>query len=257
MQYQSITLGTQSSVEIDGDSVHVDPQLLFQRLTIVAKALYDLESVFKYELCSYPPALFDSSMLLREPQKPVLADAIWALLKPGSLEIKGDVRYVLDGGALIQRISWSRGFTYREICKLYTQYVIVKYGQAIVVFDGYNGILTKDMTHQRRKGGCTGVTVTFNEDMHLTMKKDQFLANTTNKQRFITLLSNYLQEVNCQTYHATGDADLLIVQKSVDAITTTTVLIGDDTDLIILLIYHTNLESHDIFFRPERSGLKT
>ena len=85
------------------------------------------------------------------------------------------------------------------------------------------------------------------------MKKDQFLANTTNKQRFITLLSNcHLQEVNCQTYHATGDADLLIVQKSVEsAITTTTVLIGDDTGLIILLIYHTNLESHDIFFKPE------
>ena len=107
---QAITLGTKSSVKIDGDSVHVDPQLLFHLLTIVAKALYDLESVFKFELCSYPPALFDSSMLLREPQKPVLADAIWALLKPGSLlEIKGDVQYVLDGGALIQRISWSRG----------------------------------------------------------------------------------------------------------------------------------------------------
>ena len=38
------------------------------------------EDVFKYELCSYPPALFDSALLLREPQKPQLADAIWTLI---------------------------------------------------------------------------------------------------------------------------------------------------------------------------------
>ena len=30
-----------------------------------------------------------------------------------------------------------------------------------------------------------------------------------------------------------------------------TVLIGDDTDLLMLIIYHTNLESHDLFFKPE------
>jgi len=32
---------------------------------------------FRYELCSYPPALFDSSLFLREPQKPVLVNSIW------------------------------------------------------------------------------------------------------------------------------------------------------------------------------------
>eukprot|EP00057_Strongylocentrotus_purpuratus_P008459 XP_011662933.1 PREDICTED: meiosis 1 arrest protein [Strongylocentrotus purpuratus] len=35
------------------------------------------------------------------------------------------------------------------------------------------------------------------------------------------------------------------------AATTDTVLIGDDTDLLILLIYHTNLDSCDLFFQPE------
>ena len=37
----------------------------------------DLESAFKHELCSYPSALFDSSLLLREADKPALANAIW------------------------------------------------------------------------------------------------------------------------------------------------------------------------------------
>ena len=35
---------------------------------------------------------------------PVLADAIWALLTPDLPGITGQVQYVLDGGALVQRI---------------------------------------------------------------------------------------------------------------------------------------------------------
>ncbi|XP_030835633.1 uncharacterized protein LOC115921731 [Strongylocentrotus purpuratus] len=82
--------------------------------------------------------------------------------------------------------------------------------------------------------------------MQATMK------NKTNKQHFINMLSTKLWAKNCQTHHAAGDADLLIVQKAVEsAATTDTVLIGDDTDLLILLIYHTNLESCDQFFQPE------
>jgi hypothetical protein len=94
--------------------------------------------------------------------------------------------------------------------------------------------------------------VTFDESMPVTMKKDDFLANNTNKQRFVNMVSAYLQTTNCLTYHAPGDADLLIVPKAMDSATTRdTGLIGDDTDLLILLIYHTNLASHDLFFQTE------
>ena len=95
----AVTLGAKSAVKINGVPVLIDPQLLFQRLTIAAKASDNLEDVFKYELCSYPPALFDSAQLLREPQKPVPANAIWALLPPDRPDITGEVQYVLDGGA--------------------------------------------------------------------------------------------------------------------------------------------------------------
>ena len=57
--------------------------------------------VFKYELCSYPPALFESPLLLCEAQKPALADAIWSLLQAPNLPaVCGQVQYVLDGGAV-------------------------------------------------------------------------------------------------------------------------------------------------------------
>ena len=104
---QAITMDMKSSIKIDGNTVQIDPQLLFQRLVLAAKATQDLEAVFKYELCSYPPALFESPFLLREAQKPVLADAIWSLLQtPNIPAVSCQVQYVLDGGPLLQRIPW-------------------------------------------------------------------------------------------------------------------------------------------------------
>ncbi|CAM1309852.1 Uncharacterised protein r2_g2002 [Pycnogonum litorale] len=65
------------------------------------------------------------------------------------------------------------------------------------------------------------------------------------------MLGTKLRAQNCQTHHAAGDADLIVQKAMESAATTDTVLIGDDTDLLILLIYHTNLKSCDLFFQPE------
>ncbi|WAR30274.1 hypothetical protein MAR_032816 [Mya arenaria] len=100
MKDKATTVSTQSSVKIYGESI--------QRLTVTAKASQDLASVFKYELCSHQPALFDTSLLLRWPQKPM----------------------------------------------------------------------------------------TFDEDMPITMKKDEFLGNNKNKQQFINMLSWLPEEYN-------------------------------------------------------------
>ena len=104
------------------------------------------------------------------------------------------VQYVLDGGALFHRIPWPRGFPkHREICDMYCQYVTGKYGAAVVIFDGYKQSSINDMTHQRGTGGKTVTSVTFLDD-----KKDHFLANSSNKQSFINMLSRYLQKVGCK-----------------------------------------------------------
>ena len=84
---------------------------------------------------------------------------------------------------------------------MYCQYVTGKYGAAVVIFDGYKQISTNDMTHQRRPGGKIATSVTFSDDMKLTMKKDHFLFNSSNKQSFVNILSRYLQKVGCQTHH--------------------------------------------------------
>ena len=69
--------------------------------------------------------------------------------------------------------------------------------------------------------------MTVASNMTTTMK---FLANQKNKRQLIFMLSRELEKNICKTY-ASGDADLLIVQKAVQsAITSNTVLVGDDTD---------------------------
>ena len=71
---QAITLASKGSLKVDGESIQVDTQLLFQRLVLAAKT--NLENALEYELCTVPKALFEAPELLHEAQKSTLADAI-------------------------------------------------------------------------------------------------------------------------------------------------------------------------------------
>ena len=128
-----------------------------------------------------------------------------------------------------------QGTTYSDILKSYRNYVLSKYGEAIVVFDGYEVASTKDLTHTRRSKGKLGPLVTFTSEMCLTSTKELFLSNKQNKQKFICMLVAELAKYNRQTYHDTADADLFIAMK----------------DLLVLLLYHAKCERKKIFFMPE------
>ena len=50
-----------------------------------------------------------------------------------------NTQYVIDGGSLLQRISWTLGQTYQEICNSHIKYLLSTYGRKeiiTVVFDG-------------------------------------------------------------------------------------------------------------------------
>ena len=88
--------------------------------------------------------------------------------------------------------------------------------------------------------------------MALETKKEEFLSNKYNKQRFLALLSQRLEQAGCETHKARGDADVLIVQTALtSAAKQEFVLVGDDTELPVLLIYHSKNVMHTVFFRPE------
>ena len=72
------------------------------------------------------------------------------------------------------------------------------------------------------------------------------------------MLSQSLEHVGCDIRHAKGDADLLIVETTVQAaMSCETTLVVDDTDLLVLLCFHVKEDSCEVFFKPEiRSGTK-
>ena len=51
----AVTLQSKPSVRVGGDQVHVDPELLFQRLIVAARSTDDTETMFRFELYSHPP----------------------------------------------------------------------------------------------------------------------------------------------------------------------------------------------------------
>ena len=183
-------------------------------------------------------------------------------MPPDLTEPSGDVQYVLDGGALLHIIPWERGSTNDEICQQYVSYVAKHYNQPMVVFDGYlQGPSTKDATQQRITRGNVGTTILFESSMRFNSRKDDFLSNNENKQRFINLLGNHLERHGCHIENARADADLLIVQCAIAvaeaATTKPTILVADDTDVLILLCYHSKPTTPSIYFRPEpRKGIR-
>ena len=88
--------------------------------------------------------------------------------------------------SLMHRIKWSKYATYAQIASLYSDFVLSKYGDAIVIFDGYNSKpSTKDTTRLRRASKSMSRQINFTEEMNCNVSKEDFLANLSNKTRII------------------------------------------------------------------------
>ena len=252
---QAITMDRYIISEVIHKEIQVDPQLLFQRLITVRNyANEDVDVLFKLELCAVPASLFEPNGLPKKANKAILAEAIWKVIN-ANVEYPRQltVQYVLDGGSLLQRLPWKRGSKFSSIYDSYVFYVIKKYNKAVVVFDGYeHGPAPKDVTDHRRTGLSQGIEVKFSEDIALVLKKEVFLATKKNKQLFINILGKKLEDAGCTVHHALGDADHLIVKKAVElSETTDTILVGEDTDLLVLLLHYASQNTKKIFLCSE------
>ena len=257
---QVITLGHKVSVQLGEEMVNVDSQLLFQRLISIASCSQEnIDELFAYELCAYPPALFDDRGLMLEANKALLADAMWKVSQGAALSQSLPERslscHVIDGGSLLHRLPWKRGSSFDDICRMYVDHIRRNYSQPVIVFDGYeSGPSTKDSTHLRRTKNIVGARVNFVGSMPLTMKKEHFLANKENKQQFISVLSDRLRLEGIQVIQADADADLPITLAALDcAKQKPTFVIGEDTDILILLCHHTKERPHGIYFLSAKS----
>ena len=261
---QAVPINEKSLVKLDGESLHIDTQLLFQRLTTAAdRYIEDVSSVFQFELSSVPSSLFDNNGFPREPQKSTLADAIWKQCRfeestPTNVTPTNAV--VVDGGSLLHKLPWKIGDSFHEICSSYSCYLKQRYqNSTTIVFDGYSaGPDTKDVAHLRRSKGKVGTHVKFSEDTPLRMKKEVFLNNQENKQAFIDMLGACLTTNGMDVVHARGDADTLIVDTAINlAKQTPTTVIGEDTDLLVLLLHHYTADLNQMQFRSDSKSTKS
>ena len=103
---RAITFHSHAAVNVGDDKVQIDPLLLFQRLIISGYQANDLANALTYELCNYPPALFEAKDRLLKAVKSQLAAVIWSevpLEPPPSQNFK----YVHDGGPYSPSHSWA------------------------------------------------------------------------------------------------------------------------------------------------------
>ncbi|KAG1664200.1 Cubilin [Nymphon striatum] len=171
-------------------------------------------------------------------------------------EVPQTESYVLDGGSLMHRVQWTKGSTYGAIADCYVDFTLRNYGMATVVFDGYHDQPSvKDSTHQRRQQK-NHPKVSFTPTTVFTGKKEEFLsqAQGSNKQGLINMISDRLREKGCKVMNAEGDADYNIVQAAIAfSEYKTTTLIGEDTDLLILLLHHKTVTRKLCIFAQTRS----
>lgn len=82
--------------------------------------------------------------------------------------------------------------------------------------------------------------------------KEHFLANRTNKQRFVKLISQDLQAAGCPVLEAKGDDNVFFANTAVrDTAESPTTVNGEDTGLLILLCFHADAESLALYLQTD------
>ena len=107
-------------IKNDMKTVHIDPTILFTRLTAIAQTEEEACQQFYYELTPEPTALFKDG-LMQKSCKAVLRDHLLGMTTP---EQSVDApTCVIDGGALLHKVKWFPKSTYGNIADLYLQFV--------------------------------------------------------------------------------------------------------------------------------------
>ena len=246
---------TNEPLDIDSkDPVSVNPTLLFTRLAAIAEREDDVEQYFDYELNHQALSLFKNG-LMRKPDKASLKRSLLPEKDATSTNITG-MQYVLDGGALLHRVPWSKGMRFDEIANSYVNYVRRQYGQARIIFYGYEDQMSiKANEHIRRSSKGSSQNINVIPDNNVPCPKDRFLSNNHNKSQLIALLKDEFQ-ARCHTVKVCkDDADAMIVKDALEfAVNDKVVVVADDTDVAIMLLHHCKEDHHDIFLLQQSAG---
>ena len=138
-------------------------------------------------------------------------------------------------------------------------YVERSYGKnCTVVFDGYKDIhlSTKLAEQKRRYSTIVSPEVVVNKDTIITVKQDEFMGSNSNKNQLIELLMRAFTLKGHNVKQANDDADYLITQTAIDIAEegSKVILVGEDIDLLTLLVSNTTATCNDIIFMKPAVG---
>jgi len=70
------------------------------------------------------------------------------------------------------------------------------------------------------------------------------------------MVSDELRKRNCTVANAPADADVLVVKTAVEqSVQRATTVIGEDTDLLVLLLYYARDAKKRLYFRSDKSKI--
>lgn len=94
--------------------------------------------------------------------------------------------------------------------------------------------------------------------MTVPTNQQQFLANTHNKSRFISMLSEKLTTANIFVKQANNIADVLIIETALEQFNiNTTIVVGEDVDWLIILTARTPTNKTIYFLKPGKAQTPT
>ncbi|KAH3866989.1 hypothetical protein DPMN_030113 [Dreissena polymorpha] len=100
-------------------------------------------------------------------------------------------------------------------------------------------VLLSKTAHTRDEETNVNPIVSFTKETECSCKKEDFLSRDKNKAGMIALINTALTIRGCNVVVLPGDADVDIVKATVErSLHSTTTLIGEDTDLLILLLHY-------------------
>lgn len=244
-------------IKLDKQVVRIDPSILFLRCTALAQREdEDIAPYFAYEMTAIPTSLFKDHMM-RKVDKSELARTIQTdltnLVSSTDTQQKQQNLLVIDGGWLLHFIRWRKNATYSEVLEQCSSFIKNKYGMCCVVFDGYAKPSPKDHEHQRRQSGKISADIIITDTTKVYKDQEAFLSNEMNKTQFIKFLANHLQIQGHNAKISNGDADTLIVSTALELARNgqSVVVVAEDTDIFIMLLYHWESDMADIHLRKE------
>ena len=245
------TLSSDANVVLRGKiGKSIDPSLFFQRMLVLSNTGdVNVKEMATSELCNFPMALFESPNMLRLANKGQLIGAIRIyVVRQGITEADADANaadsidetFVLDDDLPLHRLEWKHNDTYGAIASTYATYTMRRYRRATVVFDRYSKSSSiKDMIQKCRESKHCKFSVNVTPATQCTLPKYIFLSNERNKEKLILLIAEQLRQHSITVLLAEDDTDADIACAAVaSSQTCKTMVVGEDTDLLILLLHH-------------------